>query len=231
MSRRLLVFGFGGALLLLAVWFLFLWGPQGNKLSDAKKRTTTAEAQNSQLQLRLARLQAAQKGAPELMATGEALRRAIPATPDLAQFILDANDAATAAGVDFLSISPAPPVPPPGAGPAEVHLQIAVTGSYAEVIDYLDRLDDLPRLVVVDTLGLTPGATEGGAADDLSVAITARMFTTAVPATTTTGSAGATGGTTTTTAPGGSTTTTAPGASTTTTAPAGATTTTAANRG
>jgi Tfp pilus assembly protein PilO len=224
MSRRLLAFGFGAVALLLAVWFLLLWGPQGTKLSDAKKRTTAAESQNSELQLRLSRLQAAQKGAPELMAKGEELRRAIPATPDLAQFILDANDAATAAGVDFLSISPSPPVPPLGAGPAEVHLQIAVTGSYTEVINYLDRLDDLPRLVVVDTLGLTPGGGDSASPDDLSVAITARMFTTAVPASTTTGS-GATGATTTT--PGGSTTTTAPGATTTSTAP----TTTAASRG
>jgi len=211
-SRRLLAIGFGGAVVLLLVWFMFLWSPQGSKLSDAKKRTANAESQSSQLQLRLSRLQAAQKQAPELMATGEELRRAIPATPDLAQFILDANDAATAAGVDFLSISPSPPAPPIGAAPSEIHLQVTVTGSYAEVINYLDRLDDLPRLVVIDNLGLTPGGAEGSSPDTLSVAIAARMFTTAVPVTvtptTTPGATGATGGATTTTVPGGSTTTT-----------------------
>jgi Tfp pilus assembly protein PilO len=217
MTRRVLVFGVAAAAVLLAVWFLLLWSPQGNKLSDAKKRTAAAETQNSQLQLRLSRLQAAQKDAPELMATGEELRRAVPASPDLAQFILDANDAATAAGVDFLSISPQPPQAPSGAGPSVVSLQISVTGSYAEVINYLDRLDDLPRLVVVDKLGLTPGGAAGGAPDDLSVSITARMFTTAVPVGANAPKTSTGGATTATTTPGGSTTTTAPGAATTTT--------------
>lgn len=209
MSRRLLGLGFGAAVLLLAVWFLFLWGPQGNKLSDAKKREDAAASQNSQLELRLARLQAAQKDAPKLMATGEELRRAVPATPDLAQFILDANDAASAAGVDFLSISPSPPAPPRGAGPSEIQLQISVTGSYTEVINYLDRLNGLPRLVVVDTLGLTPGGAEGASAENLSVAIAARMFTTAVPASQAAAGAAAGSGATTTTVTGGSTTTSA----------------------
>ncbi|MEN3274011.1 MAG: hypothetical protein V7636_2772, partial [Actinomycetota bacterium] len=136
-----------------------------------------------------------------------------------------------ASGVDFLSITPSPPVPPPGAGPAEVHLSIAVTGSYAEVINYLDRLDDLPRLVVIDSLGLTPGGGENPTSEDLSVGITARMFTTAVPAATTTGSSSSSSGTTTTSAPGGSTTTTVAGGATTTTAPGATTTTTAASRG
>ena len=212
MSRRLLAFGIGAAALLLAVWFLLLWSPQGNKLDDAKKRTAAAETKSSELELRLSRLQAAQKDAPELMATSQELRRAVPATPDLAQFILDANDAASAAGVDFLSITPTPPSPTTTGGPTEIKLGINVTGSYSEVINYLDRLDDLPRVVVIDTLGLTPGAT--GTPDGLTVSISARMFTTAAPAGTTTatgatGSGSSTGGSsTTTTAPGGSTTTT-----------------------
>jgi Tfp pilus assembly protein PilO len=210
----------GAAALLLAVWFLLLWGPQGNKLSDAKKRTTAAETQNSELQLRLSRLEAAQKDAPELMATGEELRRAVPASPDLAQFILDANDAATAAGVVVLAISPQPPQASPGGGPAVVSLQISVTGSYAEVVNYLDRLDDLPRLVVIDKLGLAPGGAPGSAPDDLSVSITARMFTTAVPAGTATPAPTGRATTTAPSTPGGSTATTAPAAATTTTAAA-----------
>ena len=218
MNRRLALISFGVAAVLLILWFMFLWSPQGNKLTDAKKRSDAAETQNSSLEVRLTRLKAAQKDAPELMAKGERLRRAIPETPELAQFILDANDAASQSGVDFLSISPTPPSPGvSAAAPSEVRLSISVTGTYFEVLDYLDRLDDLPRLVVVDSLGLTPGGGDSntGSQDAMSVAITARMFTTAAPPTTApvnpaAGAAGAAGSTTTTTAPGGTTATTQP---------------------
>jgi Tfp pilus assembly protein PilO len=201
-NRRLILISFGAALALLGLWFVFLWGPQGDKLSAAHDRTDKAEAENTTLELRLARLKAAQKDAPELMAKGEQLRRAIPETPELAQFILDANDAASAAGVDFLSISPSPPAPAVGRAPSDINLSIAVTGSYFEVLDYLDRLNALPRLVVVDTLGLSPGGGEStGATDQMSVTLAARMFTTA-------SAAPAAGATTTTTVPAGGSTTT-----------------------
>ena len=85
-------------------------------------------------------------------------------------------------GEDFLSISPSPPVAARGAAPAEVKLELNVTGTYFEIIDYLDRLNDLARLVVVDTLGLTPGAGAAGSTDQMSVALSARMFTTQSPA-------------------------------------------------
>ena len=201
MSRRAVAIAFGAAIGLLALWFVLLWSPQGRSLDDAEKRNTVADATNSQLELRLARLKDAQKNTPELLAAEDALRRAVPDQPDLAQFILDANDAASEAGVDFLSISPAVPEAGINGGPPVVKLSITVTGSYFATLDYLHRLEELPRIVVIDTLGLSEGSSEGVQA--LSVAITARMFSTNAPqvvTTTTTTEPPASGETTTTTA-------------------------------
>jgi Tfp pilus assembly protein PilO len=169
----------GAAVALLFIWFAFLWGPQGGDLDDAKKRIDAAEETNGALELRLSRLQASQSRAPQLQAARDELQRAIPDDPQLAQFILDANDAASAAAVDFLSISPS--LPELGAsGLPEIGLTISVTGGYFAVLDYLDRLEELPRIVVVDTLGLTPGGSDDGPLA-LSVSISARMFATAAP--------------------------------------------------
>jgi type IV pilus assembly protein PilO len=179
MTRRTVLIAFGAAALLLVMWFLLLWGPQGGRLSDANDRQVAAETQNSTLELRLARLRAAQERAPELMADLEELRRAVPDEPDLAQFILDANDAASEAGVEFLSIAPGVPEQSDSLLPPTIALNISVTGGYFEVIDYLDRLSDLPRIVVVDDLTLTPSEGETGL--ELSVSLTARMFATAAP--------------------------------------------------
>lgn len=202
MNRRAVAIAFGAAVGLLLLWFLLLWSPQGKSLDKAKKRQEAAEVTNTQLEVRLSRLRDAQKNTPQLLAAEDELRRAVPDSPDLAQFILDANDAATAAGVDFISISPAVPEASLTGGPPVVKLSITVTGSYFATLDYLHRLEELPRIVVIDSLGLTESDNNG--VQGLSVAITARMFSTTAPqvATTTTTAPPAPGAaTTTTTAP------------------------------
>ena len=182
MTRKTTLIAVGASLALLVAWFVLLWGPQGGKLSDAEDREEVAVAANAELELRRDRLVAAQADAPALQAKVESLRVAVPDSPELAQFILNANDAAAASGVDFLSISPTPP----SASldpllPAEVILSITVDGGYFQVLDYLNRVDDMERIVVVDTLALTPTGGEEAAPTGLSAALTARTFTTAVP--------------------------------------------------
>lgn len=206
MNRRTVAVAFGAALLLLVVWFVFLWGPQGGKLSDAEERRDAAEAQNGALEVRLARLRDAQDRAPDLLADLDELRAAVPDEPDLAQFILDANEIATTAGVEFLSIAPGVPTANEAGGPPVITLSINVTGGYFEVLDYLTRLDGLARIVVVDSLSLTPTSGEGGL-QEIAVAITARMFTQTLPATAAPVADGAATETTDTTAAGETTTT------------------------
>jgi Tfp pilus assembly protein PilO len=229
-SRRPLLIGVAAALGLLVFWFLFLWSPQGSKITKAKERAAQAESERQELQLRIARLKSLQQAEPQKRAQLESLRVAIPDEPNLAQFILDANTAANTSGIEFLSISPSPPssgtgpsapgsTPPPttpatpaapaaGARPAVISLQLSVSGGYFQVVDFVNRLNGLSRLVVVDSLGLTASAQAAPDSTGLSVAISARMFVReATPV------AGSTGAPVT---PGGATTTTAPGATTTT---------------
>lgn len=179
MSRRTILVASAASVVLLALWFLLLWGPQGDELEGARERRAAAEAENTALELRLARLRAAQEQAPQLMADLDDLRRAVPDDPQLAEFIFDANEAATEAGVDFISIAPGVPslVAPL---PPTITLNISVLGEYFSVLDYLERLDDLPRIVVIDSLGLTPIESDSGQ-EDLRVEITARMFATSAP--------------------------------------------------
>lgn len=249
-------------LLLVLAWYFLLWSPQGKKLSAATKRRDDARTQTQQLQAQLQRLKAAQQNEAAKLAQLERLTAAIPDQPNLAQFILDTNNAAAQSGVTFLSISPSPPAaaagaaaapaggaaaPAPAAGqtpagggastsaaptrPAEIRLSLSVTGGYFQVLDFMNRLDQLPRLIVIDTLTVSPGAATSGKGVQLSVALTGRMFVN--PAAAAGATAGAAGSTT-TTVPSSTTTSTAPStaASTTpTTSPgtrgAGATTTTA----
>lgn len=217
MNRRTAIIGFAAAGALLAIWFFLLWGPQGGELEKAGDREDAAASENQELELRLARLRASQERAPSLQAELAELRAAVPDGPDLAQFILDAHTIAEQSGVEFTSITQTPPAPSTTGGPPSIALTINVSGGYFEVLDYLDRLDSLGRIVVIDGLTLTPSA-EGGPLQ-VGAAITARMFTTTAdvaappapvvstsPTTSTTVAPSADGSTTT------STPTTAPGA-------------------
>jgi len=240
MNRKVLLFAAGGAIALLVVWFVLLWSPQGARLEDAGTRRDAAESTNSQLELRLERLRDLRERRPQLQADLDALETAIPESPELDTFLLDTDAAAERAGVDITSVSPAKPTPSeaeataattttttaPAAGaagaagadvgataassPSAITVSLEAAGGYFQVLDFLNRLDDLPRVVVVDSLSLTSaeGAAggEGAAAPQkLAMSITARMFTTAPPpaaegeadttaSTTTTAPSGATAG-------------------------------------
>jgi Tfp pilus assembly protein PilO len=89
-----------------------------------------------------------------------------------------------------------------------INLQLSISGGYFQVVDFVNRLNGLSRLVVIDSLNLSTSGQATPGATGLNVAITGRMFVrTAAPVA-------------------GSTATTTPGATTTTTSAAGAPTTT-----
>jgi Tfp pilus assembly protein PilO len=77
----------------------------------------------------------------------------------------------------------------PSVAPSAITVSLEVKGGYFQILDFLNRVDDLPRIVVVDSLDLgaeggdedpTAAATSGSTA--LLGTVTARMFTGAAPA-------------------------------------------------
>jgi Tfp pilus assembly protein PilO len=94
-------------------------------------------------------------------------------------------------------------VPAGPAAPSAITMSLVVEGGYFQVLDFLNRVDDMPRVVVVDSLDIGPSESEDSTnpTGDLDATITARMFTGAVPSggTAAEGTTGAT--TATTTAP------------------------------
>ena len=202
MTRRIALIAGGAALVLLVAWFFLLWSPKGNELDKARKRTVAAEQQASELQVQLDRLKDAQRHEPELQAAKARLVSAIPERADLAAFILDANDAASKSGVDFMSINPTPPELSAGGPAPEIRFAMKVTGRYSATLDFLQRMNQLPRIVVFDQVQVTPES--DAIAADLSANLSGRLFTLQQPAaapgaTTTTTVAGAAGATTTST--------------------------------
>jgi type IV pilus assembly protein PilO len=220
MKRNVVLAGAAILLVIVVGWYFVVYSPVGDDLKSAQATTTAEQAKTQGLEADLHRLTAQKKQSTEQEALLHKFDRAIPEQPDLASFILAANRIATEAGIDFLSIAPSPPAA--GGTSSVIALSISVQGSFFQVENYLTRMADLDRLVIIDTLNISAGggSSSGAAATTdatlLSVSITGRMFTRAA-ATSAAGTATTPGATTsTTTTPGGSTSTTAPSGSSTT---------------
>lgn len=196
MTRRTVLIAGAVAGLVLVMWYFLLWSPRKADLTEAKDQREKAEVLRDELTTRVARLRAAQKDEPMKRARVEALRTTIPDEPNLAAFILDTNDAAGKSGIDFISVAPSEPTAAAGtvatatpasvntAGapsapaqlPAEINMSLQITGGYFQVLDFLNRVSEMPRLVITDGLNVN-----GDDKGKLTVSVTARMFVRSVP--------------------------------------------------
>ena len=176
MNRRTLTLSGVVCGVLLVAWFMLLWSPKGSQLADAKEREAAAETEAQELEAKLARLQEGLQNSPQLQADLDRVRSAVPVTADLPQFILDADDAASRAGVEFLSITPSEPEPGVTT-PTQVKLALTAKGEYQPLLAFLDELLRMRRLVLLDGITITTDEETGA----LNAALDARMFTTAPP--------------------------------------------------
>jgi len=217
-TKNLAVSGLIG-LLTLALWWNFLLKPSRSEASKVNTDTAAerAKLQPLQAQLAQANIDAAHVGTFKTRLA--ALKNAVPDSPELANFIRDANAIADASHIAWQSVTHGPPSTG-STGVSSIAVSIDVSGTYEQVLDYLGRIAALKRLVVLDNLtlssggaGATAGSTTGSAVSastgpfsggsTLAVTISGRMFMTASA----TGATGATGSTgVVTSSPAGSTT-------------------------
>jgi Tfp pilus assembly protein PilO len=163
MRRNIVIF----VLIMLAVlvaWFFLVWTPQSNKIEETTASADETEQQARALRLEVDRLRELEKQAPQLRERAAKADTAIPGDPQLAQFILQVQEAADASGVDWVSVSPTPPAPPSETAPAdaravlEVVLEMSVEGGYFQVQDFITRLETLSRAVMINSVDLATGS-------------------------------------------------------------------------
>ncbi len=187
MKSRAVLVAFLLLVVVLLAWNFLFFAPAGEEVTKAEDTKIAAIAQQDSLQNTLDRLEDLKSRQPELMDEKNRLSGRVPALPDLEVFIRAANDLSVESGLDWLQISPAEPVPAAN-GISEIRMSMQLEGGYYQVLDYLNRMEDMSRLVVVDTISVAVGGgAEGGGttemvpsisgAPTLSVNLTARMFT------------------------------------------------------
>src|SRR6187431_1465621 len=112
-GRRAVIVAGAGAAILALLLVLFLVLPKMAEVTEAQGELKDAKAEQQNLSAQLNALKQARDEAPQNEATIRDIEGKVPPTADLPGVIRFLRNAATASGVQVLSLTPAAPVPAP----------------------------------------------------------------------------------------------------------------------
>ncbi len=136
------------AVLIMLGFGIFGLRPQLSKISElrAKQQKEIKKKQNSEATLQ--RLKQAKKEAAETETKLIESKKRVPDEPQLASLLVEIQDTANQAGVDFVSIKPDEMVAQ--ANLTNIPVLIHIEGSFFDLVDFLYRLKDLEREIRID---------------------------------------------------------------------------------
>lgn len=182
-TKRISAIAVGVALVLITAWYLALFSPQSKKLSSTHKANAVAQQNNASLRTQIVQLQALEKMIPADTKKYATLSAAVPDRPQLDTALVQLNTIARQSGVLLSSVQP--PSSGPGqstgssssqqsasgaSGPPTIQLTLSATGSYPQLMHFLTLLAGIPRVFVVDHLGLA------GAGNQMTASMAGRIF-------------------------------------------------------
>lgn len=184
MNRRGPIIAAVASAVVIALTILLVVLPKMSQVSKARADLSAATDQEQTLQGQLHALQDAQAAAPETKAQIAKLDNLVPSEADLPKLIKTLSDVSDRSSVDFFTMSPSVPTADPSGTFSTIITQVNVTGAYFAIIDFLYRLETLPRAAKVTSIALTPAAAETSTTTgatttgQLSLQLTVEFYTT-----------------------------------------------------
>lgn len=177
--RDEIIVGVVVVILLVVALSMLLVRPQFAALSDVSKRQAEEETKIRNAEAELQLLKAAKSEALQVQADLIKVNNRVPDSPQLPSLVVEIQDLANEAGIDFISIKPAEMV---ATGEyTTLPIELGLHGQFFDVVDFLYRLQHLTREIRVEKLDLSKQLTPGGesAAEDdggLDLSITANVY-------------------------------------------------------
>jgi Tfp pilus assembly protein PilO len=165
-------------LLIAALGWMFVLGPETARLSEVRTEIQSTRDQNDTLRLQLVALHKQQEQLGETRATARALAEKFPPTADQPGLFEAVTAAAVDAGIGakgVTTLAPTPPViggadpatgvqleePAGGAPLARQSVSVSVEGSYDETRRLLENLEQMRRSYLISSVTLAGGGTAG----------------------------------------------------------------------
>jgi Tfp pilus assembly protein PilO len=176
MTRRYALAAVAGLAIVL-IFFVFVLKPKLTEITDVRDQVQAQQDQAQSLRIRLAQLKDAQRQQPQTQARLAVFDRLLPTTPDLPAMIRQLQTAATASGMDLVSLAPSPPANLTDAtGVQTISVNILVRGGFFRLETFLTRLEDLQRVVEVTSISIAPETDTLTGLTTLSSTLTFRMY-------------------------------------------------------
>jgi Tfp pilus assembly protein PilO len=173
-------------------WFLLVKSEK-SKVTDLHTQRDTQLSANQSLITQIRALQAQQKQLPQQQLVLEKFSTQVPDSAAEPTLIRQLSAAAKGAGVDLTTITPGGPTAVAVAAPTgqslgggsaaaapllySLPLNLAITGSYANIEAFFNGLERLPRALIVNTFSVSPGGGDGeGTANTLTAGLTGSVF-------------------------------------------------------
>ncbi len=158
--RELFILTVVGSVLLIIVMIAALIYPSFTKLGDLDAQIAVAETEVSTAKSLLAQRQAIKDRSAQTDATWLTLANQVPDNPDLPALIIELQDAAFDSGVQLVAVTPTKPTDQ--GTYVKVPVQIEVLGTWADTVDYLQRIGKLSRAIRIysSTTNVTSDATQ-----------------------------------------------------------------------
>jgi Tfp pilus assembly protein PilO len=161
MNRTMALLSVLAAILVVAVAWLLLLQPRNNEIEELRAETASFEAQEQQLQARVAALRQVREDSPDYEAQLAAANAVIPRDTALPSVLRQLQLAADEAGLTLMAVAPSRPaaatVEGGATGLSRINVAVDVEGGYFQLVDFLRRLEDpaiSPRALNWTTISL-----------------------------------------------------------------------------
>jgi Tfp pilus assembly protein PilO len=146
MNRTMVLLSVLAAILVVAMAWLLLLQPRNNEIDELRAETASFEAQEQQLQARVAALRQVREDSPDYEAQLAAAYAIIPRDTALPAVLRQLQLAADESGLTLMAVAPSRPaaatVEGGATGLARINVAVDVEGRYFQLVDFLRRLED-----------------------------------------------------------------------------------------
>ncbi len=183
LRNRTVLLVIGATVVVLLVWLLAFFLPQGRQLSKYAAERTQLQGEQARLEAQLQVLQATSKATPELLMLQAKYGSMVPATPDMYAYISQMAATATQAGVGLTSMTPSSTgAAVTGTTLLAYPVTVAVTGTYDNTLGFLKALYAMPRLTVVNGITISGGGPGTNRGSPLNTTFTLTVYSAPQPA-------------------------------------------------
>lgn len=163
MNRSLVLLSILVAVLVTVVWWLVFINPRNDAVDAAEDALAFEQLQEQTLQGRITELRDILEEEFSYVTAIEEIEASIPVEAMLDAVIEDIQAVAEDTGVTLIAIATTPPTfdaLQPDQELFEIDLTLSLEGQYFEVLGFVIGLEDMDRLVRVDTLTMAPAQSE-----------------------------------------------------------------------